>query len=288
MSDQISGSPVLDAPTGEATVKETPVVQPGTESVASEAKAEERAGGSQDSAEGNQAEGQDSGNRRGPSKMDTIRELRGKLRDQRSYWESEQAKTNARFEELEARLKRGQDPKPSKTFWEAPEEVMDERFKTHTQVLRDEIREMLRTRDTESQETSEWKQETSQAAEFIRSQKGLTPEDMDSIKEFVVEQLDSPKSIIQQMRPQERAEYALFKWQQNRGIGDRGALKAKASTVVGAPPAQGGQKTWTEAEIQRELDKFPKDISKYTKDDLVNFDLLEREIKQAQKDGRVK
>lgn len=290
MSDQISGSPVVDAPVnaGEAAVKETPEVQTGTESAASGAQASERAGGEQSATESTQADGQDSGIRRGPSKMDTIRELRGKLREQRSYWDNEMGTMRSQLDELKAMLKRGQDPKPSKTFWEAPEEVMDERFKSHTQALRDEIREMLQTRDSQSQETSEWRQETSQGAEFIRSQKGITSEDVDSIKEFIVEQLDNPRSPLHQMRPTERAEYAFWKWSQDRGISDKAPLKARASTVVGAPPVQGGKRVWTDAEVQRELDKFPKKESEFTKEDQAAFLRLERDIKEASREGRLK
>jgi hypothetical protein len=177
---------------------------------------------------------------------------------------------------------RGQDQKPSRTFWEAPEEVMDERFKTHLQSLRDEFREMLQTRDTESQETQSWKQETSEAAKFIRETKGLTEDDFYEISALVKEH-----PMMEKLRPMERAEYALYLYNRDKGVTDKTPLKNKASTVVGAPNQAGGARTWTEAEMEAEYKKLG-DVKDWTPEIEQKAKALETEFKSAYREKRVK
>lgn len=278
----------VDAPIneqGEATEKETPQETGGTESVASESgqPEQDRAGGSQDSAEGGQVEGQPN-RQRGPSKLDTIRELRAKLRDQRTAFDSEVGSIRTQLDEMKAMIAaRGGDKKPSKTFWEAPEEVLDERFSNQSKTLKEEILQEIRQGREQDQTTSTWKQETSEAAKFIQGQKGMTREDHEDIAEII-----RSTPAMANMRPQERADYALFLWQKEKGIGDRSGLKARASTTVGAPPAAGGQKTWTEAEVEAKIASYPRDPKHWTPDQVREFDNFERELRLATQEGRVK
>lgn len=277
---------VVDAPAqvGESTVKETPeVVTQGTESVASENG--ERAGGEQSTAEGGQADGQ-SVRQRGPSKLDTIRELRLKLREQKSSYDSEFGTLRSQLDEMKAMIAqtRTGEKKPSKTFWEAPEEVNRSIIQEELKTLREELLQNFSKTRQVDQETTEWEQERSAAAKFIQGQRGVTPEDQEDIADVI----RSTPSMMN-LRPMERAEYALYLWQKQRGVTDKSVLKAKASTVVGAPSVGGGEKTWTEAEIEQRVNEFNRvPMAQWTPEQIQKFDLFEREIREAQRAGRVK
>lgn len=264
------------------TEKTTPESSQGTESVASETGTEQ-AGGEQSTAEGSQAEGQQV-RPRGPSKLDTIRELRAKLREQRSVFDSEVGTIRSQLDEMRQMMaQRNGGTKPSKTFWEAPEEVLDERITNHLSEFEKRMLTQIQARQSQDQETTEWKQEASEATKFIQGQQGVTREDHEDIAEII---RGTPS--MANMRPLERAEYGLFLWQKQRGVGDKTALKQKAATVVGAPGA-GGEKTWTEAEISRTVDDFNKvPVDKWTPEQVQKFDAFEREIRRAQSAGRVK
>lgn len=265
-----------------AAATETPESSQGTESAASE-NGSEQAGGERSAAEGSRVEGQSS-RQRGPSKLDTIRELRGKLRERDQRYGSDMQGLRTQIEEMRSLFEqsRGGVKKPSKTFWEAPEEIMDERFQTHTKTLKEELLREIRSARETDQTTSDWRQETSEAAKFIQSQPGMTEEDIADIKEIVA---DTP--AMANMRPKERAEYAMYLWQRQKGISDKSSLKTKASTVVGAP-AQGGAKQWTKAEFERELSKYPKNPGDWSPEQNTAFAALDREYRQAQQHGRMK
>ena len=265
-----------------ATETETPNPK-GTESVASEAQAEENAGAEQSASESGSAENQGS-RQRGPSKLDTIRELRSKLRDQRSYWETEMSGIKAQLEELKGSFKSGsQENKPSKTFWEDPEGVLDSRMTSHLSDLEKRMLARIEQRQVVDQETSEWRSETSEATKFIQTQKGITLEDQEDIAEIV---RNSPE--MQNMRPLQRAKYAMYLWQQDRGITDKSAVKARAATVVGAGGAQNGPKNWTESEMEREINNLPPDPKSWNADQQKRFEYLDAEFKRAYSEGRVK
>lgn len=277
---------VVDAPVnaGEATVKETPVDQAGTESVASEPSKEglDRAGAPQGDTEGGSAS-ENMSRPRGPTKLDTIRELRAKLRERDQRYGSEMEALRGQVEELKSMMASGpQSQKQSKTFWEAPEEVLDERIGRHLNEMEKRMLNQINQRQQIDQETSEWKQETSEAAEFIRSQKNLTDDDIEDIKDYVRE-----NPVMEKLRPMERAQYALYLWREQRGIGDKSAIKARAQGVVGSP-APAGRRTWTEEEVNRELAKFPSDPKHWTPEQNKAFEALDREIRQARSDGRMK
>lgn len=242
-----------------------------------------QAGGEQSTAEGSRVEGQPS-RQRGPSKLDTIRELRGKLRERDQRYSSDVQGFKSQLEEMRSLIEqsRGGGKKPSKTFWEAPEEIMDERFQTHTKTLKEELLREIRSARETDQTTSQWRQETSEAAKFIQSQPGMTEEDIADIKEIVE---DSP--AMANMRPKERAEYAMYLWQRQKGISDRSSLKTKASTVVGAA-SQGGPKQWTKAEFEKEVSKLPPNPGDWKAEHNAAYAALEREYRQAQLQGRMK
>lgn len=263
----------------EATEKETP--SSGTEPVASEKG--ETAGGEQSTAEGSQ--GQERRERqRGPSKLDTIKELRAKLRERDSTYSSEIGTLKSQLAELRTLTQqRSAESKPRKTFWEAPEEVLEERMKANMEAMKEDILSNLHRRETESQQTTEWKQETSEAAKFIGSQKGVSTEDFGDIEELI-----RSTPAMMNMRPLDRAKYALYLWREQRGITDRTEVKNRATTVVGAPQSSGGKKVWTQSEIDAKIDSFPKDQRHWTPENKTQFEAFEREVKDAVREGRVK
>jgi hypothetical protein len=268
-----------------ATEKETPADSTGTGSVAPGGSKEssDQAGGSQDSSEGGGKDGQET-RPRGPSKLDTIRELRSRLREQKTYWESEVGSLKEQLQTIQQTLASASNgKKPGKTFWEAPEDVIDEKLDGKLTAFEKRLLETINKRESLNQETTQWKQEGQEAAEFIQKQKGMTPDDIQMIEDLVRE-----TPAMQGMRPMERAEYALFLWQKQRGIGNNSLAKARASMVVGQPPASGGPRQWTKAAIDAEMAKFPNDPKNWTPEQNKAFDEFERELRQARLEGRMK
>lgn len=281
MSDMVG---VVDAGatlTPGATEKETAGIPQATESVAS--GTEGKAGDSQESSESGSVNDQEV-RQRGHSKMDTIRQLRQERREMRSYWESEMGQLKAQIEELKKGYSTGQNgQKPSKTFWEDPEGTLEEKMSSHLSKLEERMLSKIEQRQTYDQQSSEWRQETSEATKFIQNQKGITPEDEEDIAEIV-----RSTPAMQNMRPLERAKYAWFLWKDSHGITDKSASKARASTVSGAPPAAGGIKNWTESEIEAEIKKYPPNPKDWSEEDNKRFKLLDAEIKRAYRENRVK
>lgn len=282
MSDAL-GVGVVDAPINDGNVagKEMPESSQGA-GIATPETGVEHAGGEKSSAEGSSVGGQEA-RQRGPSKLDTIRELRAKIREQRSYWESEVGTLKSQLEEIRNQIASGQrGQKQSKTFWEAPEEVLEERLSSHLTEL--EKRMQTKFEQTQEQRDQEAlrQREMSEAAKFIRSQKGLTEDDIQDIVEIL---RSNPN--LESLPYMDQAEFALFKWQKERGITDNSARKARASTVTGAPPTNTGPKIWTESEIEAEIKKFPADIRTWTPEQETRWKQLDDEFKRAYREKRV-
>lgn len=286
MSDQMSAG-VVDAPVnaGGASDQSNSGGSAGTGSDAPDLSQEgqNNASGSQDFAEGGSANGQGF-RQRGPSKLDTIRELRSRIREERAQHQEQIAELRSRFDEFENRFKTGnREQKPSRTFWEAPEEVLDERLQEKLAAMEERLSQRWQETQSQSQQTAEWKQETSEAAKFIQSQK-VAPEDEEEIADIIRE-----TPAMRNMRPMDRAKYALYLWREEKGINqDKSGLKARASSVQGAAPANVAGKVWTEAEMERELNKFPQNPKDWTDDHKKQFDALNLEFERAYKEKRVK
>lgn len=281
MSDTMTNG-VVDAPAtvGGATATETPEVSPGTESVASENG--EQAGASQDGSDGGSVNG--SGARqRGKSVYSQMRELQSRLREQRSYWESEVGGLKQQLQEIRNQFTQGpQTQKPGKLFWDAPGEVLTESLLPHLAELKKELKAEFEQTQTQREEHALRGQEISEAAKFIRSQKGLTEDDVQDIREIL---LSNPN--LSNLPPMDQAEFALYKWQKTRGITDNSAKKERASTVTGAPPQASGPKIWTESEIQAEIAKFPPNVAHWTKEQEAKWKQLDDEFKRAYREKRV-
>jgi hypothetical protein len=262
-------------------VKETPS-STGEESAVSE-KVEQAGGTETGSSDGGSVDGQ-AGRQRGKSVYSQIRELQNRLREQRGYWESEVGGLKSQLEEIRAQFGNGQQGrKPGKTFWEAPEEVLEERLSTHLSDFEKRMSTKFEQTQAQREQAEVRKQEVSEAAKFIRSQKGMTEDDIQDIREIL-----HSNPNLESLSPMDQAEFALFKWQKERGIGDNTAKKQRASTVTGAPPGgSGSPKVWSEAEIQAELSKFPPNPANYTPEDEARWKRLDDEWRRAYREKRV-
>jgi hypothetical protein len=261
----------------------TPEPSTGTESAASETK-ETDASGEQSTAEGGQE--QTAQGRKRWSIQDEVKELRAQRRELREQLRSSE-ETREELRQLREDLnRRTAQPGTAKTpanFWQDPE--------ARLQSLRDEIRDEIGEQNrglmdafhqTREQEYAEQalNQERAQATEFIRSQKGFDPADEEDIVEIIK---DLPPNVQRAWSPMIVAEYAWYKFQATRGVGDRSLAKQRASGVQGQPPGTGfGRKIWTKAEYDATLDQIEKTPTNPKWNELI------AELESAHKEGRVR
>lgn len=242
----------------------------------------DNAGGSQESSEGGKGQGTDTRKTQFRSKNQTIFELRQSVRER----DAKLAELEQKFSQFEQKFQpRGQERKPSRTFWEAPEEVLDERIGQHLSEMEKRMLENFNQTRQLDQQNVAWKQELSEAAKLIRGYKGITDDDITDIRELLV---SNPTLQRLEQSPVEQAEYALHLWEKQKGIGDKSGLKNQAASVQGAPPSSGGKRNWTEADIKRENEKFPVDPGKWTPDQAKAFEAFKTEVKQAYHENRVR
>jgi hypothetical protein len=262
----------IDPITGESTAK-TETASTVTAPVEGQAPQGEKesAGSPQGDAEDGKEEGTDT---RKPfrSKNQTIYELRQRIREQEGSFSQKLDALEKRLEEMARVTNRGQDRKPSRTFFEAPEDTLKAIQSEQFKAFKEELLGELRQTEQERNQSSQWQQETSEAAKFITSQKGMTEDDIRDIEELV---RSTPE--MQAMTPMQRAKYAMYLWREERGITDKTVQKQRAATVVGSPGGPGPAEL-TEAEINKRLDEFPKDVSKWAPEDHKKWEVLEREI----------
>lgn len=269
---------------GDATDNQDPGHSPGTEPVASESPQgqENNAGASQEGSEGGRAEGTETRRPAFRSKNQTIYELRQKLRERDSYWQTEVGTLKEQIAQIQKLFGRGQNPKPSRTFWEAPEEVLEERLQNHMTAMEERLAERWEKTQTASQENSEWKQETSEAAKFIRGQKGLSEDDLLELSNTIREH-----PLMEKLRPMERAEYALFLFNRDKGVSDKTVLKGRAASVNGSGQNPAAEHVWTEQEMEAEYRKLG-DPKNWTAETHQKAKQLEQEFMRAYSEKRVK
>lgn len=236
------------------------------------------AGDSQGNADGGREQGTEP-RRQFKSKNQTIYELRQAIRERdRQYQE-----LNERLSQFEQRLQPRQERKPSRTFWEAPEEVLDERITGHLTEMEKRILEKMEARDSQLERAHQWNQEKLEAAELIQKQLKLTPEEE---IEFV--ELLKSDPLFDQLSPMQRANYGMYLWNQSKGIRDNGLNKRRAATIVTGGQPTSGPKMWTEQEMNAELAKFPQNPASWTQKDNERYQELEREFKKAYAEKRVR
>lgn len=263
-------------------VTDTPAQPTGTENAASE-NTQAEGGTEQSSTESGQQEtGQ---GRKRWSIQDEVKELRAQrreLREQVASFGSMQEEMRQLREEL---TRRGQ-PQTAKTpanFFADPE--------ARLQALKDEIQEVVASQNaslmdafhqTREQEYArqEQIQKSASAAEFIRSQQGYDPQDDEDIIEIIGE---LPKKMRDNTEPQALAEYAWYKLQTSRGVGNKSLQKRQAAGIQGQPPGVGfGRKTWNRAEFDAAVNTVEKSPHDPKMTELFN------ELMAAHKEGRVK
>ncbi len=244
-------------------------------------KSEENAGGPQGPAEDGQSQ---TGQRRGWSKVDEIKDLRAWRREARQRevgYQSELAQVRQQLEELrqlQQPNRNGTARNPAE-FWQDPEAALARNLDERLEGLEGRLFEKFSmSREMEAQQTA-IRQEQEGAVEFIRSQSNYSPEDDEDL-------IDIIESIPQQTRanlsPQWVAEYAWLQLNAQRGIGNRSMAKQRASTVIGQPPGVGlGQKVWSKSEFDATVDALEKQGVK------ADQKLLD-ELVAAAKEGRVK
>lgn len=241
------------------------------------------AGNSQENPEGGKEQGTEPRRQfRGPSKNQTIFELRQAVRERDARLKS----FEDRLTQFEQKFQPRQEQKPSRTFWEAPEEVLDERITGHLSEMEKRLLERFDQRETQNQQATQWKQELSEAAKLIKGNKELGEEGVDEIRELLV---THPTLIALEQSPKAQAEYALHLWKQSKGITNNTALKQKAAGVPGTSTAGNtSPKMWTESEMESEMNKLPKNPAVWTDAHKAKYDELEREFKRAIRDNRVR
>lgn len=257
-------------------VTETPAQSTGTENAASE-NTQTEGGQERSQTEGGQ---QQTEGRRKWSIQDEVKELRAQRRELRERLGSFD-QVREELAQLREQLNRRNQPETAKTpanFWQDPEGTLD----TRLQALKDELRESItsefRTTREQEYQTQALRQEQASAAEFIRTQKGYDPSDDEDLIE-IIENIPNR----QHLSPQWVAEYAWMKLNQQRGVGNRTALKQQAAGIQGQPPGVGyGRKNWSKAEFDQALDLVEK-----SPHDPKNAELI-KELEAAHKEGRVR
>ena len=275
------------APTdgGIATDNQTPESSNGSGTVAPEnsQEIESNAGGEQSSSEGGREQGTETRRPQFKSKNQTIYELRQKLRERDGYWETEVGTLKQQLAEIQ-QMFRGQKQKPSRTFWEAPEEVLEERLENHLSAMEERLASRWEEKQSKYQQDLQLRQEASEAAKLIKSQQGITDDDIMEIRDILA---SDPVARRMADSPMEQAEYVLYKWGKSKGITDKSSLKSKAAGVQGAPPQAGGAKIWTESEMEQAVMKLG-DPKRWTDKEKSEYARLEQEFMNAYAQKRVR
>lgn len=266
---------------GETAVTETPGQTPGTEH-ADSGKDVSEGGESQGSAEGNQEQ---SGGRRKWSMQDEVKELRAQrreLREQLNSFGSVREELAALREEMNRQRQSGPAKAPS-NFWQDPDGTLDSKLDERIERLQNNMLERFEMTREQEVARQAHVQEVASSTEFIRSQQGYDPSD----DEDLVEIIDAmPKKTRENSDPQTIAEYAWYKLQAQRGVGNKTLAKSRASSVQGQPPGVGfGRKVWSKTEFDAACDLLEKSSSSAT--DPKNAELL-KELESAHKEGRVR
>lgn len=282
----MDGTGTVDPATGEATVKTDAGGTVGGEVAPQGLQGQEtNAGGSQGSSEGGKVEGTDT-RPQFRSKNQTIFELRQKLRERDSYWESEVGTLKEQLAEIQKMFGRGQERKPSRTFYEAPEdtlrEIQQEGLSEHLKSFKQELLTELRQTEEQRAQAQDWKQETSEAVKFVRGMKGITDDDVREISELIRED-----PTFENMRPMQAVKYALYMYEQEKGVSDRTSLKNRAAGVQGSGQSNGGPRIWTETEMESEYRKLG-DPKTWDAEIKKKAQMMETEFMNAYREKRVK
>jgi len=277
----------IDPATGAATEKTETASSNGSGTVAPEKPQgdEQNAGGEQSFSESGKVDGTDTPRPQFRSKNQTIYELRQRLRERDAYWDSEVGTLKTQLAQLQKMLTGEPDRKPSRTFYDAPEDTLRALLKESLEPLKENILGEFRQSQEEREQAQALKQEALEAAKFIRSQKSITEDEIQEIRELL--QTDEVAQSLGQS-PMKQAKYVMYLWNQERGIADKSDLKNRARSITGASVSTGnGPRTWTEADMKAEADKLGP-VKDWGPEQKKKFKELETEFMKAYADGRVK
>lgn len=272
--DQLTSSAptTIDAGTAETI---TPEQSTGTENAASENNTT-NGGGSQESTDGAQ---QDQSGRRKWSMQDTVKELRAERRELRERLQNFQGQLEELKHQREQAARQGQNAavKTPQSFWQDPEGTLEAKLDERLTRMQDAMFERFSTTRDQEYAKEALRQEQATGVEFIRSQKGYSPEDDEDLIEIIEE------NGLKNLAPMQAARTAWALLQQSRGVGDRTLAKQRAAGVQGQAPGAGlGKKTWTKAEFDAALNMIEKDLNNPKHNELI------KELETAHKEGRVK
>lgn len=270
-----SGPAVTTEPTNQGQGSAAPEGQ-------SQDSSDSTAGGSQGTAEDGQSQ---SGQRRGWSKVDEIRDLRQWRREAKqreAAIQNELLSTRQQMEELRRSLQQPPGKNNARTpadFWQDPLAAQERLFEERLGGMEERLLErMYQTREMEAQQYQVAREQES-AVEFIRSQPNYAQEDDEDLID-IIESI--PAQTRQSLSPQWVAEYAWMKLMQEKGVGNRSVAKARASTVIGQPPGVGlSGKMWNKSEFDAAVDALERQGAK------ADQKLLD-ELMNAAKEGRVR
>lgn len=273
--DQLTASAptTIDAGTAETTAPEQST---GPENAASE-NTETNGSGSQESTDDAQ-QGQSQGRKRW-SMQDTVKELRAERRELRDRLQSFQTQLEELKQVRESANRPGQNPaaKTPANFWQDPEGTLEAKLDERLARMQDAMFERFSTTREQEHAQQALRQEQATGVEFIRAQKGYSPEDDEDLIEIIEE------NGLRSLAPMQAAKTAWALLQQSRGVIDRSLAKARAAGVQGQAPGTGlGKKTWSQAEYDAALNMIEKDIHNPKHNELI------KELEAAHKENRVK
>ena len=216
------------------------------------------------------------------SMQDEVKELRSQrreLREQLSQFGSVRDELAALREEL-YRRNQPQSAKTPANFWQDPEAVLESKLEEKLERLQNNMFERFQMTREQEFAQQEQAQKSASAAEFIRSQPNYDSSDDEDLIDIIGA---LPKRMRDNSDPQALAEYAWYKLQAQRGVGDRSLQKRQAAGIQGQPPGTGfGRKTWNRSEFDQAVDLVEKNPNDPKMSELFN------ELMAAHKEGRVK
>jgi hypothetical protein len=193
-----------------------------------------------------------------------------RLREDRRQRDSQIQQLNAEKQQLLEALKGGKtgQPQTKPDLWSDP----DAYFEAQNQKM---LENFQRIRQEERQAEAQ-SAELRDAAKFVRSQKGMTEDDVQEIRDILRdEELDDQP-------PMRAARLALALWKERKGISDKSDLKARASMPsVGQSPGASHKRTYSQGEMDAWVRDLELNPSKLTPD-------VEAELRSVYAEGRIR
>lgn len=163
-------------------------------------------------------------------------------------------------------------------FWTDPNASLAS-LRNEIRQMRDFVSQKMDSVREQDAQVSQLHQERSEAVKLIHSQPGWDTADDQELIDIIEEK------GLGVLPPLAGAEAALGIWKLRNGVRDTSQIRARATSIVGAPPAAGGVKIWPKVEVERILDRA---IAEAGKPNPTVSDAMIAEIKLAQAEGRIR